>query len=333
MEVGFQTGRYLSAPEFLSLIITFQCNFQCKSCSIWQKKEFNELSIEEWLEIVDNLKNSFGKNTFIELNGGEPLLKKELVFKLIKDLKKYFRVVALNSNGSLINQEIIKELENEGLDILKISFYSLNKEIHNFLRGSDLAYERAHQAIKLVSQSKIRLEVGILIASHNIKEIPELIKYLNGFNNISIILQPLCESIESVSSKNKLVNILLIDMWPMKEDIENIFKYISKNNKNIKNSLDNIKAIKEYYLKPKSVLSYRCFAGQRNTVIYPNGDVALCFKRNIIGNIKNESIKKILSEAIQERKNIKRCGKYCRIIGCNFSRGIIEYVKDRININ
>jgi len=87
--------------------------------------------------------------------------------------------------------------------------------------------------------------------------------------------------------------------------------------------------MREYYLAPPSVLKYRCFAGQRNLVIYPQGDVAMCFKGRVIGNLTRKNLSNILKGdfAKKERQNIRRCQKYCRIIGCNFSRGLKELIK------
>jgi MoaA/NifB/PqqE/SkfB family radical SAM enzyme len=332
LEKSYFGGGYCLSPEYLSLIVTFKCNFKCKACSIWEKTDFNELSDEQWLKIASNFKKVFDKETFVEINGGEPLLRKSLVLKLIRELKKYFQTVALNSNGLIINEEIVRELEDVNLDIMKISFYSLNEDTHNLLRCHPQAYEKALNAIRLLSKSKIRLKIGVLITAKNINDLPELISYLSKFDNTDIILQPLDESVESPDSKNKNVNNLLLDIWPVKVDILRFFSWIYKNNEKINNFLDNIKAIEKYYLEPKNVLGYRCFAGQRNFVVYPNGDAALCFKGRIIGNLVRDDIAEILKSpnTTSERKSIKKCQKYCRIIGCNFSRGFVEFIKDKI---
>ncbi|MFH1367477.1 MAG: radical SAM protein [Patescibacteria group bacterium] len=330
-EESFMTGRYNLAPEFLSLIITFRCNFRCQSCSIWQKPPIQELSENEWLGICRQAKEVFTPETFVEINGGEALLRKELVISLIKTLKPHFKNVALNSNGLLISKEIAKELEKSGLDLLKISFYSLNEDIHNSLRGHPQAFCQAKKALELIDNSRIKLEVGVLMMAKNMADLPELIKYLKTLNNANIILQPLDESIESEGSKNRAVNQTISELWPAKEETAKFFDWVLENYKNypIKNSLASLKAMQEYYLQPSSVLKYRCFAGQRNLVVYPQGDVAMCFKGRILGNLTKENLSEILKgeAARQERQNIRRCQKYCRIIGCNFSRGLLEVFK------
>lgn len=329
-EFSYQTGLYTTPPEFLSLIVTMRCNFHCKSCSIWQKVNHHELNKDNWKNIIDTLSKYLNPDTFVEINGGEPLIRKDFIVFCIKELKNHFKKVALNSNGLLINERILEELQQAGLDLIKVSFYSLNKKTHNYLRGHELAFNYAKKAIKLINAKNIALEVGLLLTQQNIKEAPTLIKYLQKLPNTSIILQPLDERVESIESKNLEKNALITDLWPTKDSVNSFFDYILQNNKCIKNSLVNIEAIRQYYLNPKNILKYRCFAGQRNLVIYPNGDVALCFKSEIIGNIEKQNLKQILRNASDQRRKMKKCKKYCRIVGCNFSRGFKEFVQDKI---
>jgi len=325
-EISYQTGNYTIAPEFLSLIITFRCNFRCRTCSIWQKDNYDELNKGQWKNIINKLTSNLPSNTFVEINGGEPLIRKDLTLLCIGELKKYFKRVTLNSNGSLINKDILDQLKNVSLDVIKISFYSLDKEIHNNLRGDNRAFDGAKKAIKLISQSDIDLEVGLLLTKKNMDQVGELIEYLEKIPGTSIILQPLDEKVESKESKDLKSNNLISDLWPTKKQVNTFFDYINDHKKFIKNSDINLKAIKDYYLEPKSVLKYRCFAGQRNLVIYPNGDLSFCFKGPKIGSLKQGNLKNILKNTAP-RKNIKKCHKYCRIVGCNFSRGLKEFFR------
>ncbi|MEK7072309.1 MAG: SPASM domain-containing protein [Patescibacteria group bacterium] len=123
---------------------------------------------------------------------------------------------------------------------------------------------------------------------------------------------------------------MILKLWPELDKSKELFKWLKDNSVKIKNSLANLSAIEVYYLEPKKVLKYRCFAGQRNMVVYPTGDLSLCFKRKFIGNIKKEKLKKIMKRnALLERRSIRGCGKYCRIIGCNFSRGLLEIMSKK----
>jgi len=327
-ELSYLTGGYLVKPDSLFLITTFRCNLECPACAIWQKKDFSGgLSNREWLRIADELSNIFPAETYIEINGGEPLLNKELTIGLIKDLSPHFSNLVLNTNGSLIDAETAGKLADAGLDKIKVSFYSLDKKIHNSMRGSSIAYDKARQAIDLILDEGINLEAGILITKENIHGLPELIGYLSE-RGATVILQPLDEIIESNESKRE-ENYLPLGQWPDKGEIETFFSWLKPriNQLKIKTPLFLIEQIEKYYLNPESVINNRCFVGQRNLVIYPSGEVAFCFKSGKIGNLKNGSIRDILrsKSAAAARKEIRNCPKFCRIVGCNFSRGIKEF--------
>lgn len=326
LETSYNTGKYILLPEFASLVITHRCNFRCKTCDLWKKNNSNELSDQDWFKIIADLKSTLKKDCFIEINGGEPLIRKDLTLSLIKQLKQTFTSVALNSNGSLIDEETISKLEKSGLDILKISLYSINQNTHNSLRGVNFAYIKSISAIEAVLKSQIKLEIAILITSENINEIENLIKHFSHFKNISFILQPLDEKFGS-NKQNQ--NNLPMDIWPEKYCAQNFFDWIIGNSNNIKNSIKNMETIRNYYLDPSSSMNYRCFAGQRTIMIFPGGDVSFCFKQETIGNLKDNPLHKIINSPIARNKRlaIKRCPKFCRIIGCNFSLGIREFLK------
>lgn len=331
MEASYLTSQFLLPPEFLSITLTYRCNFHCQSCEAWKLNNNNELTKKEWLKAVEDLRKILPKNTFVEISGGEPLIKKEFLLPMIRKLKEHFYRVSLNSNGSLINESVIKELEKVHLDCLKISLYSLDASIHNQLRGTKIAYSSAIQAIRLINKSKIKLEIGILITSKNIAGIPKLIDYLRKFEGISIILQPLDEIFYSTESKKIGQIALPRNLWPKKKAITDFFHWLEKDTSMIKNSSSHLQAIKNYYLNPKSALHYRCFAGQRNLIIYPDGGVSLCYKHQTVGNIKKDFIGNILkNQAIQGRKEIKNCQKFCRVLGCLYSRSFKEYLAEKI---
>jgi MoaA/NifB/PqqE/SkfB family radical SAM enzyme len=325
-EFGYLTGRFTTLPEYVSLIVTFNCNFKCRSCSVWTKTNTSELNDSQWREIAEQLCHFLPPSTFIEINGGEPLLRKPLAINLIKQLKSHFHTVALNTNGSTIDETTLIELKEAGLDIIKLSLYSLDGATHNNLRGSDIAFDHATSAVKLINQSGLKLEIGTLITSQNIAELPKLISYITNLPDTNIILQPLDEKIESIESKNFSTNILPRDLWPDEKDTISFFDWLEEdgNARKIKNSPMAIEAMKKYYLNAKSALDYRCFAGQRNLIIYPNGDLSFCFKRPKFGSISDGSIINPIKTANVERKYIAKCPKYCRIVGCNISRGIKE---------
>lgn len=328
-EISFYNGRYLLPPRYICLNLTYRCNFHCLSCQIWQIKNQKELTTRDWLKIIRELKEILPKETGIEISGGEPLLEKEKLIALIKEISKYFDFVSLNSNGSLLNQKNLLALKRAGLKAIKLSFYSLEEKIHNQLKGNPQAYHNALRAIKLAPKFKLKIMAGILITQKNIAGLPQLINFLASKPRVEVILQPLDEIFFSPASKDLTKNRLPRNLWPSKEQIIKLGKYLRQNRKKIKNSKRHLSFIKKYYLNPKSTLQQRCFVGQNNLVIGPNGEVKFCFKYPTVGRIGRKSIREILKSrsAAIERKKIRSCKKFCRVVGCNYSRGIWEFIR------
>ena len=65
----------LAFPYKLTFAITYRCNSRCKTCNIWKRRVTNELSKEE-IKRFSQKSNEF---MWIDLTGGEPSLRKDLV--------------------------------------------------------------------------------------------------------------------------------------------------------------------------------------------------------------------------------------------------------------
>jgi MoaA/NifB/PqqE/SkfB family radical SAM enzyme len=328
-ELSYVTGKYLISPEIASLVITYRCNFRCLACTVWRMDEYPELSQTAWEAACKQLKATLSQNTTIEISGGEPLLRKGLVFFMISQLRNFFKNVGINSNGSLLDEPTVLALKKSGITYAKISLYSTNDEKHDKLRGFSGAAQQAKKAIDLLAKHGIKTDIGVLITAENISDIPELIRYLNQptYANVSIILQPLDEPIglPPIVGENKTNTIETL--WPNKKSVQDLSFWLQKNKpRNVKNSRASLQAIEKYYLDHTSALNRRCFAGQRNLAIYPDGEVFLCYKGGAIGNISKDALSEILSgeKASKERRKIKKCQSCCRIIGCNFQKTFPE---------
>ena len=74
------------------------------------EKRGKELSAQQWLEIAEEAKNR--GMLFALLTGGEPLLRKDF-FEIYDGMRKMGLIVSINTNGSLLQGEILQKfLEN-----------------------------------------------------------------------------------------------------------------------------------------------------------------------------------------------------------------------------
>ncbi len=63
----------LSFPYKLTFVVTYWCNYKCKTCNIWKRKPTDELTLEE----IDRFFARSNHFNWIDFTGGEPWLRKD----------------------------------------------------------------------------------------------------------------------------------------------------------------------------------------------------------------------------------------------------------------
>ncbi|WP_457613288.1 radical SAM protein [Methanocaldococcus sp.] len=111
---------------------------------------------------------------------GEPLLDLEGVKKAIEFGKDLGLRVDLQTNGALLNEEIIKELRDLGLDLIMISLSSFDNRKYELLTGKDY-FDRVLNNIKIASKYLHTIVRSIYIPGFNDKDLLNLSKELNNY--------------------------------------------------------------------------------------------------------------------------------------------------------
>ena len=143
----------LNFPYKLNFAVTNKCNSRCKTCNIWKKRACNELSLSEIEKIFKEI-NFF---SWINLTGGEPFLRKDLVDiveVLHKNCKDLF-ILNIPTNGffpSLTYKKVEEMLSlNIPWYIVTVSLDGPRKE-HQKIRGISKAWEKSIETYKNLKQ-------------------------------------------------------------------------------------------------------------------------------------------------------------------------------------
>ena len=130
----------------IAIHITYRCTKHCPYCPIPDDK-FGESKIEflgdKFDSTDDNLNTILNKITVlnsidgISISGGEPLLSVNYVYEIIKTLKEKrgdsFHI-HLYTNGDLLSNEIIENLNDYGLDEMRVD--SLSPSVYKLLKAA-----------------------------------------------------------------------------------------------------------------------------------------------------------------------------------------------------
>ena len=133
--------------------VTFDCQCDCGKCSSERMKnpKGNKLTLEEIKQTAEEI-ISLGAIQ-VNFTGGEPLLEKDLV-RIIKYFKPYKTIITINTNGVLLNEKKIDELEKARVDIIKISIDSPLPQEHDKSRGYKGCFESAVSALRYLKKKK-----------------------------------------------------------------------------------------------------------------------------------------------------------------------------------
>jgi MoaA/NifB/PqqE/SkfB family radical SAM enzyme len=148
---------------------------------------FKTLSYDEFLRIVESVNPQF-----ISMHGyGEPLLNPDL-FRMIKYVSDRKIKNTITSNAVLLNKNNLQKLNDCGLDLLKISIDTLNKNNFYKIRGIenfDTVIENIKNARSYNYKFDIRLSFTVL--HFNYYEMSEFINFAADSGFDKVYFQPL----------------------------------------------------------------------------------------------------------------------------------------------
>jgi MoaA/NifB/PqqE/SkfB family radical SAM enzyme len=202
------------------IMINNICNHRCIFCS---RKIEPPTSANEAKEIVKKFKHS------ISIEGGEPLLHKDII-QIVRGVKKEgVREVIIATNGfSLDKKERVKELVNAGVDVFNFNFPSHIKKLYEVLTQSK-DYEKTILAIKNCIEigGYKRVRITYVINALNYKYISKFSDFIKSeFGNVFYVELNMIKVLGKVKKRHYLVP-KLIDIHPY---IINGFKRFEKNN-------------------------------------------------------------------------------------------------------
>lgn len=275
----------------LTLMPTMLCNFRCPYCYEKDRNYPNQtMSKEVIASIIDYIDKNILDNGYLNISwyGGEPLLKKDIVFELqskINELanKKNITVSSgMITNGYFLTKEVSDKLYNLGIYNIQVTIDG-TKEIHDkkrILSNGDGSFDVIMSNLKNINEN-IMVAIRINIDKNNVDNAPELIK---SFVNSGL-------------SKNGNIHpyFALVKDYDLSKDFISDSFYDLPNYSKEEVFLNNL--LLDYGFKTRNITPRlsSCGAISPNTiVIEPDGTIHKCWhtvgkKENAIGNVLNIS--------------------------------------------
>lgn len=161
------------------------CNLNCKHCRSGKQIRNNSITLYEYSEVIYKLKQwGVEKIVFTEK---EPFFNSNII-KIIKECKNVGIKCSAVTNGTLLEEKVIEELEKLGFCELYISLEGWNKEDNDYIRGKG-TFNKVVEILKFVQAKKLLINVLIQldITNKNYMKIEEFLNFFNRFPDIAII--------------------------------------------------------------------------------------------------------------------------------------------------
>lgn len=267
--------------------ITSRCNYSCNYCyNYWRNGLIDKDKEKSFKDYENTIHRLLEKGVFeIVFTGGEPFIRKKLIFDLLDSFCKSPVSFSINSNLSLCNIEDLNRLVDYNCSIL-FSFPSHLKQKYFSITKSakfDLVLKNAKYCIDI----GIPISVNMVVTSENIDEIIENAIFIyeqTGVSNFSATPLSMPEYF-SEDFKNKLtLNKKQLNSFFEAAKVINDFDWINFNTLvclpycSIPNKYKFVKG-----------LYGSCTAGSSTFTIGSNGEIRACSQSHIThGNVEND---------------------------------------------
>ena len=309
--------------------LTHLCNLNCPYCYIGKNRAKEELSTNEWLNIIEQIP-FYG---FITLVGGEPLIRKDFSEILFACAKKTFGKVNVVTNGTLLEDKIADDIIKSKMLLLSVSLDGWGKN-HDKFRNKEGIFNTIKNNLENLNEkrkkkkSPLMIDIKTIVLKDNLEDILKLYEYATNlkfeFLSISFLRNnnlkqngTLYDSFDEIFYKPEYPIEKYFDL----EEFEKIYLEIQKIKKFSKTKIrfapkfdnDNpeieLKAIKNFFNNPKKDIKeiyYPCLYPYSNTIINPMGDIYPCLSYKM-GNIKEQKLIDIINNPKYRcfRKNLK----------------------------
>jgi len=316
LKQGFKKSyySYTYTPTDAIIFLTYRCTSRCKACNIWQRPVIieNELTENDWLPILENL--AANKVKSVELFGGDALLRKELLVKMIQFCSSHGMDTYFPTNSSSLKESVVKELVDAGLSTI---YFSLDEvpEIGESVRGVKRHFGRTTKSIQLFKKARgqsgsLNISCITTVSSLNYKHLEALTDFAYQAGANEYIIRGISEFTTDAVA-NSAVEGIKPEPYFMPTDnkshayttkqakeLLSILQRIKKNRGNYENmsiSMENMENLTIQNLTSLTYPKQTCLFATTQIVISPYGNILPClyYKDYHLGNIKNKNIANI----------------------------------------
>ena len=207
-KIKYKTNQF----NHVFLAVTKKCPLQCDHCYEWERLNQQDILNEEKLNVIIAKLQERGVSQ-IHLTGGEPMLKFNMILRLIKYANKQTDFW-LNTSGFQLTNEKARKLKNSGLIGVFISLDHFSESHHDSFRNLKGSYRGAILAIKNAVKNRLVVTLSVCVRKEFVNE-ENLCCYMDLAKNLGVSFVQFLEpkavghyKNSNVSLRNEQIEIL-----------------------------------------------------------------------------------------------------------------------------
>jgi len=174
-------------PRLIFWETTAGCNLECIHCrriTVADQLLPQDLTTAEAFSMIDQI-TSFGRPIFI-LSGGEPLFRPD-IFDIARYATDAGLIVALATNGTLIDTAVAQKIKDSGVKRVSISFDGADAPTHDIFRGKG-AFDKAIAGMTHLQEIGVPYQINTTVAKHNVHQMPETLALVKEIGAVALHL-------------------------------------------------------------------------------------------------------------------------------------------------
>jgi AdoMet-dependent heme synthase len=167
-------------PRLVFWETTAACNLTCSHCRRTEVADAvspHELSTQQAESLIDEL-SGWGR-TILVFSGGEPLLRPD-IFHLMAYAGGKGVIVALATNGTLIDEGMAGRIRESGVDRVSISLDGADDATHDAFRRLPGSFRSAVAGARALRAEGVSLQINVTVAQHNAHQLDDMVSLAKG---------------------------------------------------------------------------------------------------------------------------------------------------------
>ncbi len=169
---------------------TIQCNLTCAHCRRLESNEATDtdMTTDQAKDMIDQLAVVGAQQPMMPIlvfSGGEPLVRKDL-FELVAYTRSKGLIVALATNGTLIDAALAQRIADSGIERVSISLDGATAATHDHMRQLEGSFDQAIKGITCLREKQVPFQINMTLTKHNCGELEALYELAQSLGAVAV---------------------------------------------------------------------------------------------------------------------------------------------------